>query len=79
VDYLRWASAIPGLLALDGGRTPEALQAALEQARKHVGLSLIHVQVYYGPDPLGGMGVYGRWNVGNWSEDVQKLRHEIGL
>jgi 3D-(3,5/4)-trihydroxycyclohexane-1,2-dione acylhydrolase (decyclizing) len=79
VDYLRWASAIPGLLALDGGRTPEALQAALERAGKHTGLSLIHVPVYYGPDPLGGMGVYGRWNVGNWSEDVQKLRHEIGL
>jgi 3D-(3,5/4)-trihydroxycyclohexane-1,2-dione acylhydrolase (decyclizing) len=79
VDYLRWASAIPGLLALDGGRTSEALQAALEQAGNHTGLSLIHVPVYYGPDPLGGMGVYGRWNVGNWSEDVQKLRHEIGL
>ena len=79
VDYLRWAGAIPGLLALDGGRTPEALQAALEQAGKHAGLSLIHVPVYYGPDPLGGMGVYGRWNVGNWSEAVQKLRHEIGL
>jgi hypothetical protein len=25
------------------------------------------------------MGVYGRWNVGNWCEDVQALRHEIGL
>jgi hypothetical protein len=25
------------------------------------------------------MGVYGRWNVGNWCEDVQKMRHEIGL
>lgn len=79
VDYLRWASAVPGLLALDGGRTPKALLAALEQAGSHAGLALIHVSVYYGPDPLGGMGVYGRWNVGNWCEDVQKLRHEIGL
>jgi 3D-(3,5/4)-trihydroxycyclohexane-1,2-dione acylhydrolase (decyclizing) len=79
VDYLRWASAVPGLLALEGGRTPDALQAALEQAGKHAGLALIHVPVYYGSDPLGGMGVYGRWNVGNWCEDVQKLRHEIGL
>ena len=79
VDYLRWASAVPGLLALEGGRTPETLQAALEQAGSHAGLALIHVPVYYGPDPLGGMGVYGRWNVGNWCEDVQKLRHEIGL
>ena len=47
--------------------------------RETHGLTLIHVPVYFGPDPLGGMGVYGRWNVGNWCEDVQKLRHEIGL
>jgi 3D-(3,5/4)-trihydroxycyclohexane-1,2-dione acylhydrolase (decyclizing) len=79
VDYLAWGRAVAGLLVLDGGRTPEALQAALEQAGKHPGLALIHVPVYFGPDPLGGMGVYGRWNVGNWSGDVQALRHEIGL
>ncbi len=79
VDYLAWASAIPGVLALDGGRAPDSLQAALEKAGKHPGLSLVHVPVYYGPDPLGGMGVYGRWNVGNWCDEVQRLRHEIGL
>ena len=79
VDYLSWGRSIPGLLALDGGRTPEALQAALAQAGEHQGLSLIHVPVYFGPDPLGGMGVYGRWNVGNWCGDVQDLRHKIGL
>jgi 3D-(3,5/4)-trihydroxycyclohexane-1,2-dione acylhydrolase (decyclizing) len=79
VDYPAWARAVPGLLALDGGHTPQALRAALDQAGKHPGLTLIHVPVYYGPDPLGGMGVYGRWNVGNWCEDVQALRHEIGL
>jgi 3D-(3,5/4)-trihydroxycyclohexane-1,2-dione acylhydrolase (decyclizing) len=79
VDYLAWARAVPGLLALDGGRTVASIQAALEQAGYHTGLSLIHVPVYFGSNPLGGMGVYGRWNVGNWSEDVQALRHEIGL
>ena len=79
IDYLAWARAVPGLLALDGGRSPQALQSALEQAGQHPGLSLIHVPVYYGSDPLGGMGVYGRWNVGNWCQDVQALRHEIGL
>jgi 3D-(3,5/4)-trihydroxycyclohexane-1,2-dione acylhydrolase (decyclizing) len=79
VDYLAWGDSVPKLLALDGGRTPEALQTALEKAGKHAGLTLIHVPVYFGPDPLGGMGVYGRWNVGNWCEDVQTLRHEIGL
>jgi 3D-(3,5/4)-trihydroxycyclohexane-1,2-dione acylhydrolase (decyclizing) len=79
VDYLAWARAVPDLLALDGGRTVASLQVALEQAGQHTGLSLIHVPVYFGPDPLGGMGVYGHWNVGNWSDDVQALRHEIGL
>jgi 3D-(3,5/4)-trihydroxycyclohexane-1,2-dione acylhydrolase (decyclizing) len=79
VDYLAWARSVPGVLALDGGRTPAELQAALQKAGRHKGLSLIHVKVYYGADPLGGMGVYGRWNVGNWCDDVQALRHEIGL
>ena len=79
VDTLAWGRAVPGLLALDGGRTRQALAAALEQAGQHPGLSLIHVPVYYGPDPLGGMGVYGRWNVGNWCDEVQALRHVIGL
>ncbi len=79
VDYLAWGRAVPGLLALDGGRTPDELKSALEQAGKHAGLTLIHIPVYFGPDPLGGMGVYGRWNVGNWCENVQALRHEIGL
>ena len=79
IDYLGWARAVPGLLALDGGRTPQALQSALERAGKHAGLTLIHVPVYFGPDPLGGMGVYGRWNVGSWCEEVQTMRHAIGL
>jgi len=79
VDYLSWARGVPGLLALDGGRNPRALQTALEQAFAHPGLSLVHLPVYYGADPLGGMGVYGRWNVGNWCDEVQALRHQIGL
>ncbi len=79
VDYLAWAGSIPGLQCLDGGRTPEELQAALEQASRHAGLSLIHLPVYYGSNELGGMGVFGRWNVGNWVEETQALRHEIGL
>jgi 3D-(3,5/4)-trihydroxycyclohexane-1,2-dione acylhydrolase (decyclizing) len=79
VDYVAWGRSVPGLLALDGGRTPETLRAALAQAGAHPGLSLIHVPVYFGPDELGGMGVYGRWNVGNWCDDTQALRHEIGL
>jgi 3D-(3,5/4)-trihydroxycyclohexane-1,2-dione acylhydrolase (decyclizing) len=79
VDYSRLGSCIPGLLALDGGCTQAAFKEALEQAGNHPGLSLIHLPVYYGPNPLGGMGVYGRWNVGGWCDDVQAMRHEIGL
>jgi 3D-(3,5/4)-trihydroxycyclohexane-1,2-dione acylhydrolase (decyclizing) len=79
VDYLAWGRSIPGLLALDGGHSPEALKTALAQAGAHDGLSLIHVPVYYGPDELGSMGVFGRWNVGNWCDETQALRHEIGL
>jgi 3D-(3,5/4)-trihydroxycyclohexane-1,2-dione acylhydrolase (decyclizing) len=52
---------------------------ALDKALVCGGLSLIHGPVYYGANPLGGMGVFGRWNVGNWCEDTQALRHELGL
>ena len=79
VDYVALAGAVKGVLALHGGFTPGELRDALDRARAHEGLSLIHLPVYFGPDPLGGLGAFGRWNVGNWSADVQKLRHDIGL
>lgn len=79
VDYAAWAKAIRGVNALQGGRTPQTLRKALEKARRFKGLSLIHLPVYWGPDPLGGMGVFGRWNVGNWCEATQALRHQLGL
>ncbi len=75
VDYLRLASAVPGVQALDGGTSPDSLRAALADAAKYDGLSLVHVPVYYGPDPLGGLGAYGVWNVGNWCETVQARYH----
>jgi 3D-(3,5/4)-trihydroxycyclohexane-1,2-dione acylhydrolase (decyclizing) len=75
VDYLQLAGAVPGVLALAGGDTPEAVLAALDEAGRHKGLSLVHVPVYYGPDPLGGLGAYGVWNVGNWCETVQARYH----
>lgn len=79
VDYVRVAGAVQGVLALEGGRRPEDLRAALDRARSHDGLSLVHVPVYYGPDPLGGLGAFGHWNVGGWCRDTQALRHKIGL
>ena len=51
----------------------------MHEALAHDGLALVHVPVYFGDDPLGGLGAYGRWNVGNWVSDTQALRHEIGL
>lgn len=79
VDYVQLGSAVDGVLALHGGHTIERFHAALEQAWLHPGLSLIHLPVYYGDDPLGGLGAFGRWNVGNWVADTQRLRHEIGV
>jgi len=79
VDYVAWASAVAGVAAFHGGYTPESLRAALEQAWAQQGLSLVHLPVYYGADPLGGLGAFGRWNVGNWVADTQRLRHDIGL
>jgi len=75
VDYVRLASAVPGVKALSGGGTPESLRAALNEAYQYKGLSLIHLPVYYGPDPLGGLGTYGVWNVGNWCDAVQARYH----
>jgi 3D-(3,5/4)-trihydroxycyclohexane-1,2-dione acylhydrolase (decyclizing) len=79
VDYVRLASSVSGVKALDGGRTPDALRAALREAHGYPGLSLVHVPVYSGPDPLGGMGAFGSWNVGNWCEEVQARYHAMEI
>ncbi|MCP4690305.1 MAG: thiamine pyrophosphate-binding protein [Desulfobacterales bacterium] len=79
VDYLAWARAVKGVGAFDGGYSTNSLLSALEKAEAHGGLSLVYVRVYSGDDPLGGMGAFGRWNVGNWCDETQTLRHEIGL
>ena len=71
VDYVALASAVGGVKAIFGGTTRDEFNAALAQAKSHDGLSVVHVPVYCGDDPLGGMGAYGSWNVGNWVEDVQ--------
>jgi 3D-(3,5/4)-trihydroxycyclohexane-1,2-dione acylhydrolase (decyclizing) len=79
VDYVSMAASFKGVLALSGGRSIPELLDALDKARAHKGLSLIHVPVYFGSDELGGLGAWGRWNVGNWVQDTQALRHKIGL
>jgi len=79
VDYAAWARAVAGVQGLHGGWSVAELQEALGRARAHRGLTLIHVPVYFGDDPLGGMGVFGRWNVGCWCAETQAMRHRIGL
>jgi 3D-(3,5/4)-trihydroxycyclohexane-1,2-dione acylhydrolase (decyclizing) len=75
VDYVALASAVAGVSAHFGGEDEASLRVALTAAHKHDGLSVVHVPVYCGDDPLGGMGAYGSWNVGNWCEDVQTRYH----
>ena len=79
IDYLAWAGAVKGVATFEGGDSRETLLAALDQAHAYRGLSFIHVPVYFGADPLGGLGAYGRWNVGSWCEETQAMRHTIGL
>ncbi len=79
VDYVALAGAVKGVKALYGGTTSAELTAALQAAFSYEGLSLIHLPVYSGDDPLGGLDAWGRWNVGNWVDDTQALRHKIGL
>jgi 3D-(3,5/4)-trihydroxycyclohexane-1,2-dione acylhydrolase (decyclizing) len=71
VDYVKLASAVAGVKAIHGGWTVAELQSALEQAQVHDGLSVLHVPVYAGENPLGGLGAWGEWNVGNWCDAVQ--------
>ncbi len=79
VDYVAWAESVTGVAAFWGGTSTLQLADAVERAMSCDGLSLVHVPVYWGDDPLGGLGAWGRWNVGNWVHDTQALRHEIGL
>ena len=72
VDYVALANAVAGVKGIWGGTDADSLRAALSEAHGHKGLSLVHVPVYYGADPAGGMGAYGQWNVGSWCEDVQR-------
>lgn len=79
VDYVALAAAVKGVNTLHGGYSPDELRQALDRARAYKGLSLIHLPVYFGENELGGLGAYGRWNVGNWCAEVQALRHRLGL
>jgi 3D-(3,5/4)-trihydroxycyclohexane-1,2-dione acylhydrolase (decyclizing) len=65
------AGSVTGVKAVHAGFTKVSLEAALREAFEHNGLSLVHIPVYSGRDPIAGMGAYGSWNVGNWVDNVQ--------
>lgn len=71
VDYVQLASAISGVKAVHGGWTAAELKVSLAQAQAHDGLSVVHVPVYAGENPLAGLGAWGEWNVGSWCDAVQ--------
>ncbi len=79
IDYIQLAKSFKGVAAFNGGSTLSELSQALEFAYNHKGLSFVYLPVYSGADELGGLGVFGNWNVGNWCESVQKEKHRIGL
>jgi len=79
VDYVQMAESVKGVKGFYGGETLEELEKAVNQAYAYDGLSLVHIPVYFGRDELGGLGSFGDWNVGNWCERVQKLKHKIGF
>ena len=72
VDLVGLAAAVGGVKALHGGWNEESLRNALHEAHAWPGLSVVHVPVYYGSNPFGGLGAWGAWNVGNWCDDVEK-------
>lgn len=79
VDYVAMAGSVSGVKALYGGETRAELEASLEEAYAHDGLSFLHIPVYSGLDPIAGMGAYGAWNVGNWVDDVQHQYLEMKI
>ncbi len=79
VDFASWARSVDGVRAFAAGATVSSLGAALDKARAHDGLSLVHVPVYFGDAPVGGLASFGGWNVGPWVAAAQRERHRIGL
>ncbi|MCD4669499.1 MAG: thiamine pyrophosphate-binding protein [Actinomycetia bacterium] len=78
IDYAALANSINGVKGMHGGFSPQEFKNTLEEGYNYSGLSVIHLPVYHGDDELGGLGVYGDWNMGNWCKRVQELHHKLG-
>jgi 3D-(3,5/4)-trihydroxycyclohexane-1,2-dione acylhydrolase (decyclizing) len=79
IDFVAFAKSVSGVHAEFGGYSAAEFEAALRRAAAFDGLSLVHIPVYWGHDPMGGMGAYGRWNVGPWCADVERRYAEQTL
>ncbi|MBN2659010.1 MAG: thiamine pyrophosphate-binding protein [Spirochaetales bacterium] len=79
VDYCAMARSVRGVQAFFAGYDSLSFSRTLEKAYSCNGLSVVHVPVYWGDHELGGLGAYGRWNVGPWCSSVQPLRHQNAL
>ncbi len=73
IDYVAWANSVSGVQGLWGGTSASELTEALSAAETFDGLSVLHVPVYFGSDDRGGLGAYGRWNVGSWVAETQGM------
>lgn len=79
VDYVTMANSVTGVQGIFGGWSINELKQALVKAVEWEGLSVIHVPVYWGEIEEGGMGAYGRWNVGPWVEKVEEIYQSQSL
>lgn len=79
VDYVRLAGSVSGVRTAFGGFDKTSLANALKEAYDPDRLSVLHVPVYSGEDPMAGLGAWGQWNVGNWCETVQSEWLKSGL
>jgi 3D-(3,5/4)-trihydroxycyclohexane-1,2-dione acylhydrolase (decyclizing) len=79
IDFVALANSVRGVKGFFGGWSKAELEAALDQAYAHNGLSLVHVPVYWGRMDEGGMGAYGQWNVGPWVHEVEKRYREQAI
>ena len=76
VRFAELGRVIEGLVGIDGSGGVDGLRKALAEAATYNGVTVVHVPVYFGSDPMGGLGSHGSWNVGPWVPETQRDRHQ---
>ena len=72
VDYAMLARSM-GCRTYAPRASTDSLTDALDQAFHQEGPAVIDVKVHLGPEEYAALGAFGRWNVGPWSEQVEKI------